>query len=254
MHLLLCQTFPLLGKKHFFWILFFVLTTLLYLRYFSNQQKDDPDVKVTCDRMCPAEECPVELICLLQFIENRDNFLLWSISGLPTSSQSLKLLGPSGWCMKPNTFITSDDLDVWPFWYIGDRICLCDSAYSKYVNYLHLSLLTLEGLMPCLGNYLGVRWECSFCFCTVEQQLNQINYLSSAYISMSKSWKRSKCLEWFYLVRTCLKENIFFTVLKHAENNNGCIKLGLHTSLLMPFNLTTIIITIVQQQQQQQNL
>ena len=62
---------------------------------------------------------------------------------------------------------------------------------------------------------------------------------------MSKSWKRSKCLEWFYLVRTCLKENIFFTVLKHAENNNGCIKLGLHTSLLMPFNLTTIIITIV---------
>jgi hypothetical protein len=39
--------------------------------------------------------------------------------------------------------------------------------------------------------------------------------------------------------------NFFFTVLKHAENNNGCIKLGLHTSLLMPFNLTTIIITMV---------
>ena len=28
--------------------------------------------------------------------------LLWSISGLPTSSQELKLLGSSGWCMKPN--------------------------------------------------------------------------------------------------------------------------------------------------------
>lgn len=60
------------------------------------------------------------------------------------------------------TFITSDDLDVWTVWiYIGDWISLCDSAYSKYVNYkltcLHLSLLTLEGLMPWLGNYLGVR-------------------------------------------------------------------------------------------------
>ena len=28
--------------------------------------------------------------------------VLWSISGLPTSSQELKLLGSSGWCMKPN--------------------------------------------------------------------------------------------------------------------------------------------------------
>ena len=28
--------------------------------------------------------------------------LLWCISGLPTSSQELKLLGSSGWCMKPN--------------------------------------------------------------------------------------------------------------------------------------------------------
>ena len=29
--------------------------------------------------------------------------VLWSISGLPTSSQLLKLLGSSGWCMKPNS-------------------------------------------------------------------------------------------------------------------------------------------------------
>ena len=29
-------------------------------------------------------------------------YLLWSISGLPTSFQELKLLGSSGWCMKPN--------------------------------------------------------------------------------------------------------------------------------------------------------
>ena len=28
--------------------------------------------------------------------------VLWSISGLPTSSQTLKLLGSLGWCMKPN--------------------------------------------------------------------------------------------------------------------------------------------------------
>ena len=31
--------------------------------------------------------------------------VLWSISGLPTSSQLLKLLGSLGWCVKPNMLL-----------------------------------------------------------------------------------------------------------------------------------------------------
>ena len=36
--------------------------------------------------------------------------VLWSISGLPTSSQKLKLLGSSGWCMKPNTYYGTTEI------------------------------------------------------------------------------------------------------------------------------------------------
>ena len=60
--------------------------------------------------------------------------LLWSISGLPTSSQSLKLLGSFGWCMKPNILI---GLEYHSFINPHKKIesCFIDAWHSLYGHF-----------------------------------------------------------------------------------------------------------------------
>ena len=61
--------------------------------------------------------------------------VLWSISGLPTSFQQLKLLGSSGWCMKPN----KGDVHGWVLLLsVWKSLCFSTSAPSSIQRYAAL--------------------------------------------------------------------------------------------------------------------
>lgn len=142
MQLLLRQTFPLLGKKHFFWILFLCLWHSCICDPFIISRKYASNVKVTYDRMFPSEECVFNLFlyCIL-------------------SKASISL----------DCSMVFDVRTVW--WNSWLHLLVDDSTHSKYVSYkldlplsVHFDPLSFNATHSQLSRCL---MRGSFCFCTV---------------------------------------------------------------------------------------